>query len=120
MELRLVIRGEPTAALGVAQTRHVLELVKRLGEQQLAVILISHNLPGGSGAGSGADGAEDGRRWRGLGVLLRRSPGLSSCNSSRAAGRRAAGQPAQHEPDRHPCESARPFAGCGRRVPSRA
>ncbi len=41
---KLVILDEPTAALGVAQTRQVLELVKRLGEQGLAVILISHNL----------------------------------------------------------------------------
>jgi D-xylose transport system ATP-binding protein len=41
---RLVILDEPTAALGVAQTRQVLELVHRLGEQGLAVILISHNL----------------------------------------------------------------------------
>jgi D-xylose transport system ATP-binding protein len=39
-----VILDEPTAALGVAQTRQVLELVRRLGEQGLAVILISHNL----------------------------------------------------------------------------
>jgi D-xylose transport system ATP-binding protein len=41
---RVVILDEPTAALGVAQTRQVLELVKRLGEQGLAVVLISHNL----------------------------------------------------------------------------
>src|SRR5215216_756492 len=41
---RLVILDEPTAALGVAQTRQVLDLVKRLAEQGLAVILISHNL----------------------------------------------------------------------------
>jgi D-xylose transport system ATP-binding protein len=41
---KLVILDEPTAALGVAQTRQVLELVKRLGHQGLAVILISHNL----------------------------------------------------------------------------
>ncbi len=41
---RVVILDEPTAALGVAQTRQVLELVRRLGEQGLAVILISHNL----------------------------------------------------------------------------
>jgi D-xylose transport system ATP-binding protein len=40
----LVILDEPTAALGVAQTEQVLALVKRLGEQGLAVILISHNL----------------------------------------------------------------------------
>ena len=41
---RLVILDEPTAALGVAQTQQVLDLVGRLGEQGLAVILISHNL----------------------------------------------------------------------------
>jgi D-xylose transport system ATP-binding protein len=41
---RLVILDEPTAALGVAQTRQVLDLVRRLAEQGLAVVLISHNL----------------------------------------------------------------------------
>lgn len=41
---RLVILDEPTAALGVAQTRQVLDLVKRLAEQGLAVMMISHNL----------------------------------------------------------------------------
>jgi len=41
---KLVILDEPTAALGVAQTEQVLQLVRRLGEQGLAVILISHNL----------------------------------------------------------------------------
>jgi D-xylose transport system ATP-binding protein len=41
---RVVILDEPTAALGVAQTEQVLNLVKRLAEQGVAVILISHNL----------------------------------------------------------------------------
>ena len=41
---RLVILDEPTAALGVAQTEQVLELVKRLAEQGLGVVIISHNL----------------------------------------------------------------------------
>jgi D-xylose transport system ATP-binding protein len=41
---RVVILDEPTAALGVAQTRQVLELVKRLAEQGLGVVIISHNL----------------------------------------------------------------------------
>ena len=41
---KLVILDEPTAALGVAQTEQVLKLVRRLAEQGLAVILISHNL----------------------------------------------------------------------------
>jgi D-xylose transport system ATP-binding protein len=41
---KVVILDEPTAALGVAQTRQVLDLVARLSEQGLAVVLISHNL----------------------------------------------------------------------------
>ena len=41
---RLVIMDEPTAALGVAQTAMVLTLIRRLAEQGLAVIVISHNL----------------------------------------------------------------------------
>jgi D-xylose transport system ATP-binding protein len=41
---RLVILDEPTAALGVAQTRQVLDLVRRLADNGLAVVLISHNL----------------------------------------------------------------------------
>jgi ABC-type sugar transport system ATPase subunit len=41
---KLVIMDEPTAALGVAQTEMVLELIKRLSSQGTAVILISHNL----------------------------------------------------------------------------
>ena len=41
---RVVILDEPTAALGVAQTEQVLNLVTRLAEQGVAVILISHNL----------------------------------------------------------------------------
>ena len=41
---RVVFLDEPTAALGVAQTRQVLDLVKRLGEQGLSVVIVSHNL----------------------------------------------------------------------------
>jgi D-xylose transport system ATP-binding protein len=41
---RLVILDEPTAALGVRESRQVLELVQRLPEHGIAVILISHNL----------------------------------------------------------------------------
>jgi D-xylose transport system ATP-binding protein len=41
---KVVLLDEPTAALGVAQTHEVLELVKRLREQGLGVVLISHNL----------------------------------------------------------------------------
>ena len=41
---RLVILDEPTAALGVQQTAQVLELVRQLADNGLAVILISHNM----------------------------------------------------------------------------
>jgi D-xylose transport system ATP-binding protein len=43
-EPRVVLLDEPTAALGVPQTRQVLDLVKRLKERGLGVVLISHNL----------------------------------------------------------------------------
>jgi simple sugar transport system ATP-binding protein len=42
---KVVFMDEPTAALGVVQTRNVLEQIKRVREQGLAVVLISHNLP---------------------------------------------------------------------------
>jgi D-xylose transport system ATP-binding protein len=41
---KLVILDEPTAALGVTQTAHVLDLIERMRDRDLAVILISHNL----------------------------------------------------------------------------
>jgi D-xylose transport system ATP-binding protein len=41
---QVLFLDEPTAALGVAQTRQVLDLVKRLAEQNLAVVIVSHNL----------------------------------------------------------------------------
>ena len=41
---KVVILDEPTAALGVAQTAQVLDLVRRLADQGVAVILISHNM----------------------------------------------------------------------------
>jgi D-xylose transport system ATP-binding protein len=43
-QARLVIMDEPTAALGVTQTRVVLDLIRRLKSQDIAVIVISHNL----------------------------------------------------------------------------
>lgn len=41
---KLVIMDEPTAALAVREVEHVLELVRELKRQQIAVILISHRL----------------------------------------------------------------------------
>jgi D-xylose transport system ATP-binding protein len=43
-EPKIVLLDEPTAALGVAQTATVLELIKRLRERGLGVVVISHNL----------------------------------------------------------------------------
>jgi D-xylose transport system ATP-binding protein len=43
-EPKVVMLDEPTAALGVPQTKQVLALIKRLRERNLGVIVISHNL----------------------------------------------------------------------------
>jgi simple sugar transport system ATP-binding protein len=42
---RVVFMDEPTAALGVVQSRNVYELIRRVRSSGLAVVLISHNLP---------------------------------------------------------------------------
>ena len=44
LNARLVVMDEPTAALAVAETRKVLQLIRRLAEGGRAVILISHNM----------------------------------------------------------------------------
>jgi ABC-type sugar transport system ATPase subunit len=44
LDAKLVIMDEPTAALGVAQTTLVLDLIKQLASQGIAVLVISHNL----------------------------------------------------------------------------
>jgi D-xylose transport system ATP-binding protein len=41
---RIVILDEPTAALGVAQTKQVLDLVRNLADKGLGVVIISHNM----------------------------------------------------------------------------
>jgi D-xylose transport system ATP-binding protein len=43
-ESKVVVLDEPTAALGVAQTRQVLDLVRRLAETGHGVVLVSHNM----------------------------------------------------------------------------
>jgi simple sugar transport system ATP-binding protein len=42
---KVVFMDEPTAALGVVQTRNVLDLIRRVRETGLSVVLISHNMP---------------------------------------------------------------------------
>ncbi|MGO1975186.1 MAG: ATP-binding cassette domain-containing protein [Propionibacteriaceae bacterium] len=41
---RVIILDEPTAALGVAQTAEVLELIRRVRDRGLGVIMVSHNM----------------------------------------------------------------------------
>ena len=41
----MVIMDEPTAALGVRESRGVLELIRRVKERGIGVVLISHNIP---------------------------------------------------------------------------
>jgi simple sugar transport system ATP-binding protein len=42
---KVVILDEPTAALGVVQTKNVLESIKRVRDKGIAVVLISHSMP---------------------------------------------------------------------------
>ena len=42
---KVVFMDEPTAALGVVQTRNVLDLIRRVRDTGLSVVLISHNMP---------------------------------------------------------------------------
>ncbi|TLF50520.1 hypothetical protein FE391_44855, partial [Nonomuraea sp. KC401] len=41
---RAVFMDEPTAALGVVQTRRVLDLIRNVRDSGVAVVLISHNM----------------------------------------------------------------------------
>lgn len=42
---RVIFMDEPTAALGVVQSRNVLDLIRRVRSSGIAVVLISHNMP---------------------------------------------------------------------------
>lgn len=44
LEPKLIVLDEPTAALGVAQTAEVLDLIERVRDRGLAVVMISHNM----------------------------------------------------------------------------
>jgi D-xylose transport system ATP-binding protein len=63
---RVVVLDEPTAALGVRETRHVLDLIGQMRNQNSAVILITHNLDHVSEA---ADRAVVMRRGRKVGEV---------------------------------------------------
>jgi ABC-type sugar transport system ATPase subunit len=94
---KLVILDEPTAALGVAQTEQVLALVRRLGEQGLAVILISHNL---HDVFETADRITVLRLGRNVGIFERRTTTQQTVVEAITAGvpTRVAGIPSSTEP----------------------
>jgi ABC-type sugar transport system ATPase subunit len=94
---KLVILDEPTAALGVAQTEQVLELVRRLGSQGLGVMLISHNL---HDVFETADRITVLRLGRNVGVFERR-------RDDPAGGRRGDYRRQAHEALRDPVHSGR-------------
>jgi D-xylose transport system ATP-binding protein len=83
---KLVILDEPTAALGVAQTEQVLALVRRLGEQGLGVVLISHNL---NDVFETADRITVLRLGRDVGVFERRNTTQQEVVEAITVGRRA-------------------------------
>ena len=86
-EPKVVLFDEPTAALGVQQTAQVLGLVKRLADEGLGVVMISHNLedvfrwPTGSSSCASASG------WR-PSIARRRRPSRSSARSPARTPRR--------------------------------
>jgi D-xylose transport system ATP-binding protein len=93
---KVVLLDEPTAALGVAQTREVLELIKRLREQGLGVVLISHNMADvfqvadritvlRLGRWVGTYDAKDVSREQLIGVMTGAVPGQNAANPPNAA-----------------------------------
>ena len=92
---KLVILDEPTAALGVAQTEQVLALVRRLGEQGLGVILISHNL---HDVFETADRITVLRLGRNVGVFERRQTTQQAVVEAITAGHADEGRPASRPP----------------------
>jgi D-xylose transport system ATP-binding protein len=88
---RVVFLDEPTAALGVAQTHQVLELVKRLGQQGLAVVIVSHNL---NDVFEVADRITVLRLGRNVGVYERKATTQQAIVQAITAGTAAAAAPA--------------------------
>ncbi len=98
LDPRLIILDEPTAALGVAQTAEVLDLIERVRGRGLAVVMISHNM---EDVRAVADRIVVLRLGRNNGVftpdasnneLVGAITGAADNSVSRRAGRRAAGE----------------------------
>ena len=107
LEPKLIMLDEPTAALGVAQTAEVLNLIERVRDRGLAVIIISHNM---EDVRAVADRIVVLRLGRNNGVftpeasnheLVTAITGASSNAVSRRAGRKAERMPKRgwHEPE---------------------
>ncbi|TPW30340.1 ATP-binding cassette domain-containing protein [Pararhizobium mangrovi] len=105
LEPKVILLDEPTAALGVAQTAEVLDLIERVRERGLGVVMISHNM---EDVRAVADRIVVLRLGRNNGVftpdstnqdLVSAITGASDNSVSRRAGRRAASTPAQ---ENHP------------------
>jgi simple sugar transport system ATP-binding protein len=75
---RVLFLDEPTAALGVRQTRNVLDLIRRVADRGVAVVLITHNMPRSSRCPTGSKSCGSGVVWRG-------SPGPTRRSSSSSA-----------------------------------
>lgn len=100
---KLILLDEPTAALGVAQTAEVLDLIERVRDRGLGVVMISHNM---EDVRAVADRIVVLRLGRNNGVfypdasnqeLVSAITGASNNSVSRRAGRRASGAVAQGE-----------------------
>jgi len=100
---KLILLDEPTAALGVAQTAEVLDLIERVRDRGLGVVMISHNM---EDVRAVADRIVVLRLGRNNGVfypdasnqeLVSAITGASNNSVSRRAGRRASGAIAQGE-----------------------
>ena len=126
---KLVILDEPTAALGVAQTEQVLNLVRRLADHGLGVVLITHNMndvfqvadddrlpvPGPDG-GPGADGRRHqhaGRRADHRRALRRPRPAARSGGGRMSAHTERCSQFERRDARRARPGSARPRAPTG-------
>jgi len=103
LEPKLILLDEPTAALGVAQTAEVLDLIERVRERGLAVLMISHNM---EDVRAVADRIVVLRLGRNNGVfypdasneqLISAITGASNNSVSRRAGRRQAQRELGHE-----------------------
>ena len=130
---KIIILDEPTAALGVAQTAEVLNLVERLRENGLGVIMISHNMEDVQAVADRVavlrlgrnNGVFDARRRLHRGHHRRdhrrhRQRGHPARAARRAGGRSTAKEASRREPLSPMRASTSRTSGCRRRARPRA